>query len=259
MLKTIYEKQGIIKRKFKYDKCIHDDKQGWSTFTFEDEEQVRERWLYPILAEHIDQGKIFVDIGAACGSYCLPALAFGWKVLAFAPQADADCLIANLHMNNWFGDNIENRVGIVRGGLYDRSGYLNTQTLDFRAFHSSDFYSQTNLWKNKKNNVHEIEIPVIPFDEFIYSTTTFEYPVRGDYAFIKIDVEGAELEVLKGAKHMINTYKPHYILVENHEFKIHDIGDKVIEFMKQNCPDYTVKGPIEYHSISHTFFKNKSS
>jgi FkbM family methyltransferase len=242
-LKTIITNEGSIKRQFRYDACKHDDGSGWSIWTFEDEEDLRRRFLYPILAKQIDKNKLFVDVGGACGSYSLPALAFGWKVLAFCPQAEWECFQANLDLNH-FNDNA---VDIVKGGLYDKEGYLHTESLQFISAQLP--YS---ILEQRAPRIEDKEIPVFTMDWFIRYYT---FPHNGiDY--IKIDVEGAEVQVLKGMKHTIEVYKPKNILVENHEFKSKGISQKVIDVMSEH--PYTYEQPVQYHSISHTMFTLKT-
>lgn len=57
--------------------------------------------------------------------------------------------------------------------------------------------------------------------------------------FIKIDVEGGEIEVLKGTKDVIALYRPHMIIA-THEPEYHDY---VISFLKQNNYSFEVLNP----------------
>lgn len=238
-LKTIITNEGTIKRQFRYDTCKHDDGSGWSVWTFEDEEDLRRRFLYPNLAKQLDKNKLFVDVGAACGSYSLPALAFGWKVLAFSPEHDCECFQNNLTFNKF-----DNKIHIIKAGLYDKEGYIHTESLKFTpAQIPYEILEQRSPRKEDK------EIPVLTMDKFCTFDTNY---INNGIDFIKIDVEGAEVQVIKGMKHTIQVYKPKHILVENHEFKVKGIAQKVIDAMSEH--PYSHEQPVPYHSISHTLF-----
>ena len=81
-------------------------------------------------------------------------------------------------------------------------------------------------------NFHEIEIDKISLDDY-----KFKHPI----GFIKIDVEGHELEIIKGAEKLINLYKPNLLLeIEQRHTGLAPI--KIINQIKEkgyNC--YVVK------------------
>ena len=80
-----------------------------SAWTFEDEEQFRDRWWKP------STGETVLDIGAAFGSYALPALARGARVVCFSPAPfDTELLETNLGLN----PDLAARCLVVRDGLY---------------------------------------------------------------------------------------------------------------------------------------------
>ena len=210
--KTI--KVNNLEKKIKYTvtECIS------SELTFGDEEGTREIWFYP----EIRKGDVFVDIGAAYGSYSIPALVLGAHVIAFTPKEDEDqyqTIIDNLKLNC----SSEQNFCVYGHGLYDKTGYLRTLSQMFyetRAEAELDFHP---------NTPNDVVINVIPLDEFNIEKIDI----------MKLDVEGAELHILKGARKTIEKCLPRLILVENHTFKDKDIGDKVIEFIDSLQLGYT--------------------
>lgn len=86
---------------------------------------------------------------------------------------------------------------------------------------------------------HKIEVSGISLDDFISKHEAL--PPN----FIKIDVEGAELDVLKGAKNALQIYKP-IILLATHEVHLSGVKKKCIEFLKD----------LNYECISTNEFKD---
>ena len=68
---------------------------------------------------------------------------------------------------------------------------------------------------------------------------------------IKIDVECAELEVLKGGEKLLRKFKPD-VLIENHTFLDANIYDSCKNFMLSL--GYTEVLTMQYYSVSHSFY-----
>ncbi len=96
-------------------------------YSFEDEKDVREAFWNP------KEGELVLDVGACCGSYTLPALAHGARVIAWAPgklmegTRETDIMNANCRVNNWDAPQVE----LCKYGLYDQHGVLNVETQSF--------------------------------------------------------------------------------------------------------------------------------
>lgn len=208
-----------------------------SWFTFEDEEQVRNtKWL-------IEKGDCVFDVGACFGSYTLTALAAGAEhVVSWTPQAikgdslsDGDYLFASLKLNGW-----ESKCEICRFGLYDRDGWLNEVTQEFsesEISHAGDVLTDD-------------VIKVVSMDNWIAPKLDW-YQKHFKKFWLKIDVEGAEIEVLKGAMNTISVLKPS-VLVENHIDKRSTIEQEVRELMLGI--GYREVDTTKYHSISHSLY-----
>lgn len=170
-----------------------------------------------------------LDIGAAFGSYTIPALAQGARVVAFNPcQFDSELLDLNLGLN----PEMKKKCLHVRDGLYSKNGWFNPDT---GAFSESE---QAFPW-----------LKVRTLDSFLE-----ERPGIGTVTWLKMDVEGAELEVLKGAEKCIHMYKPK-LLIENHEFQFSGIGKQVKEHIEGLGLGYSCDGPHQHCAVSHSYFE----
>lgn len=194
-----------------------------SVAVFDDEEVTREKFYYPYLNR--DKTKWIFDIGAQFGSFTLSGLAAGYKVLAFSPETEVEGLKINLKVNRFTECFLESHTG-----LYDKDGYFDTIT---NTFHET--------------KEHERFFRVTSLDDYLMGTT-----FQGGVYYMKIDVEGAELPVLKGATGTIKDNKP-YLLVENHLMFNKAIEGEIISYIDSLGLGYKHE-TVPYHAISHTFF-----
>lgn len=195
-----------------------------SWWTFDDEQQFRDKWWNP------QTGQTVLDIGAAFGSYALPALARGARVVCFSPaELDTELLQKNLSLNPEF----ERRCLVVRDGLYSRDGWFDPDHCAFTPAQPE----HGPQW-----------LRVRSLDSFLDERPGIE---RVDW--MKLDVEGAELEVLKGAEKCLRMYRPR-ILVENHEQHVPGVADMVRDYLVGLGVGYVGDGPYQYGVVSHSFF-----
>jgi FkbM family methyltransferase len=138
----------------------------------------------------------FIDIGANTGIYCWVAADYyakhdkgNGKVIAFEPQPDC-ALILNktIYLNNW-----ESIASVKKIGLGAQPGTLKLQVCGTGSSVVPNFLEP---------GTPSIEIEIDTVDR----VTEKENIKKID--FIKIDVEGHELEVLKGAANGIEKDKP---------------------------------------------------
>ncbi len=191
--------------KHKENYMFHEfENDGSSVFTFEDEEAVRQMFYYP----HLKPGMVVLDVGCGFGSYTLPALARGCKVIAIDVPNDhcIEKIKGNVGLNNF-----DNSFSLIPMGVYSKTCIING-------------------------------IPYTKLDKLIKE--------KVDY--IKFDVEGAELEVLKGARRTIIKNKP-IMLVENHLFHDARLETKCVKFVNSLNLGYKWQS-APYHTISHTLF-----
>jgi FkbM family methyltransferase len=209
--------------------CDPDPKQHPTWWCFTDEKEVRERWW------KIGKDEIVLDCGAAFGSYTLPALAQGAAhVYAWSPEGMDVVLNKNLDANGW-----TSKCTVFKTGLWSKIGCLKCPEKTLPRL----FMNEVEAKKDPEQGA-----------TFMVSTLDFHIPPSLKHVdWIKLDVEGAEVEVLRGGKGVLNRWKPR-ILVENHLFKDPSIDKKVNGFLDSLNLGYVLIATIPYHGVSHSLY-----
>lgn len=193
--------------------ATHDD--------FADEQHVRDAWWHPTA----DQ--VVVDAGAGVGSYTLPALAAGARVWSFCPDdAPAALLAANVAANPDFAD----RWRLYRDGLYSREGWMALNEARTRYLFA-------------EGEPEEGGFRVRPLDSLSFFKLDW----------LKVDVEGAELEVLRGAERTIRRCLP-TIIVECHLFMDPGLQAAVEGHVLGLRLGYRAES-MPWHSVAHVYFR----
>lgn len=145
------------------------------------------------LHKFLTEDMVFVDVGANLGEYTLFAakrLTQG-KVLAFEPLPKMNSLLdENVSLNHF------KNVSILHYGLSDNNGILPIHEIESEHEGLSTFYPGDRKIKNR------IDVPLKSFDK------EFDYFEIARIDFVKMDIEGGELNALKGAKKSIDRFKP---------------------------------------------------
>jgi len=141
--------------------------------------------------------EVFVDVGAHVGYYTVRMAKKCRKAIAFEPNPrNREILLKNIELNN-----IHNVV------VYQ--------------YAAGESRYKAKLWLASAGSTllegyvtgESIEVDVVPLDEIL------------EYAdVVKIDVEGYEWNVIRGAKNLIEKYKP-ALIVEHHDFRHYRIRD----------------------------------
>ncbi len=155
--------------------------------------------------KHIKDYNVFIDIGANIGTYSILLVDKGLTGYAFEPViSNYDALVKNIKLNN-----IENKVTtfpFALGAEKRKAGFtfdpINTGASHLTA--NDDFLERV-------NNPEFVDIDIVPFDE-ISSNLNIK---TDDKVFIKIDVEGMEPHVLKGASKFLKKHPNILIVLES--------------------------------------------
>jgi FkbM family methyltransferase len=153
------------------------------------------------VCEHLHAGDVFYDVGANVGFFTVIAARrvgpFG-RVAAFEPvPATVEALLRNLQLNGF--DNVT---------VVPKAAAASSALAQFEVGETS---TQSRLRTDGRGDLSQrvIEVETIPIDELVE---------RGDLeppSLVKIDVEGAELEAVRGMRRTIQRYRP-VILCEMH-------------------------------------------
>lgn len=201
-----------------------------SVWSFHDEQVVRDRHWHP------KRGEVVFDVGAAFGSYTLPALAAGARVVAFEPaDFNYELLKTNLRLN----PELERRCLVVRDGLHSDDGWFdpdNSRFVNDSAMRGLTV-SEGDQW-----------IRVRTLDSFMLARPGIE---RVDW--IKMDIEGAELDALQGGWHCINEFKPK-LLIECHNQHDPELQTKVVNHVLGLGLGYSVDAH-PHGVVSHAYFE----
>ncbi len=128
----------------------------------------------------------FIDVGANVGYYTVAAALSGMEVLAFEPiSSTASVLERNISLSG-----VSHKVKVIRAAAWSEDTHLTLNVNPYllgQATARSDLSG--NSWKEEK-------VKATTLDRF---SSELPSPL-----IIKIDVEGSEVEVLRGAKETLN-------------------------------------------------------
>lgn len=152
---------------------------------FEDEALLRDAHWWP------SSGEVALDAGAAIGSYTIPALMRGARVVAVDPDTEATCVLDRIAaLNSLVSYEVRNCA------LFDGPGYPPEMRIALETSAYPWLIPAPDVeWRTLDQLVAECEL------------------TRLDW--IKIDVEGAELGVLRGGQESLARFHPR-LLIEDH-------------------------------------------
>jgi len=152
-----------------------------------------------IMEQKISKGEIVVDVGANIGIHTLnmaKIVGKTGKVFAFEPEVtNFEILKKNIKLNNYTNIFVENKAVGEKNGIVTlyRSNHPGMHKIENKPLHSKD----------------ELNVNIISLDNFFN-----ENHMQNKIDFVKIDVEGFELNVLKGMKNILKHNKNIKILFE---------------------------------------------
>lgn len=159
-----------------------------------------EDWIMHYSPEHqVQPGDVVVDVGAHVGTFDDDALRHGAsKVILIEPDpVNVECI-----RRNFPKEIAEGKVIIIAEGAWSSDG-----TLDFAEGVAN---SGTGSIAIKETGAKTIKVRVRKIDDM------FRELKIGKVDFIKMDIEGAEREALKGAAETLKAYKPKLMLDSYH-------------------------------------------
>ena len=138
----------------------------------------------------------FIDIGANCGFYSFQFAMQNLEVLAFEPNSEA-----LLKMNNTINknQNLKDRIKIFPYGLSNINSKMNMRSMVKYGYIQTGGSGIT-VDKVSQNNTYKVYE-----GEFKIGDQVLNF--KRDNLAIKIDVEGHELNVLKGIQNLLNSNK----------------------------------------------------
>lgn len=164
---------------------------------------------------YLQPGDVAIDIGANFGLHTIYAAHLVGKqglIYAFEPVPENLRLLKhNLYLNN-----LVERVHVEPVAVSNSSN----PTLEM-ALPGEGLAVTATLHKKSPNN-NSIEVRNVRLDDFQLADSR---PIK----LIKIDVEGAEMEVLRGAENFLQKHRP-VLLIEVHAYALPDFGTSSAEF-----------------------------
>lgn len=152
-----------------------------------------------LLAQHLREGMTFYDVGGGMGFYSLVAARLGAQVIVFEPATSNSDLIARHAERN----GLENRIRIIHSAVFSYSGMISLQCNNRETGHG--------------NYCVESVGPTTTDLPRVACTTLDDFQkLNPKPDCVKLDVEGAESEVLKGAQTLFRTARP-LLICEIHD------------------------------------------
>ena len=165
---------------------------------------------FAIIRQHLQPTDIACDIGANKGSfiYWLSSWCRNGRVIAFEPQPELarrlETVCRMIKLDN---------VKVEAKAAYSRSG---TQDLFVPRGHQPG--ASLNRTAAAGENFETLSVPLVSLDEY--------FGEQEKVGLLKIDAEGAEFEILKGAERILRQHAPLLVFeCENRHLTHGDVGD----------------------------------
>ena len=182
----------------------------------------------------IPTGKIIFDVGTFIGSSCLvfsKLVGKRGKVIGFEPNPyNLERIEKSLSLNS----NLAKNIKIYPIALSDKEGEM-LMTLSSEIDNGYSSTSRLNKSHPKLNNKNlpsgfkEVMVDVMTLDEFVR-----RYEIIPD--ILKLDIEGAEYDLLVGGEQTIRDYRPDFYIEMHSEF----CSLKCADFLKSLGYEFTV-------------------
>jgi FkbM family methyltransferase len=194
--------------------------------------------LVPLARRYIAPGKDVIDVGANVGFFSVLAAQLvggGKNVLAVEPDPSAQALLReNLRINE-----CEKNVLVFEGAATDTPGHFTLNVVRGKPEYSSLGELAFSRYGFSPADMTSTEITGAPLDQLVKQFSL-------NPGFIKIDAEGAELKVLKGALVTLREHRPVILseLCEELLLKSGATSTEVVELLKAS--GYSVRNPGDW-------------
>ena len=184
-----------------------------------------ETGIQAILRDYLKPGMVFYDLGSNIGFFSLLAARIvgpAGKVIAFEAEPRLESELAENRKKNG-ADNVR----IIQSAVWSHSGFVD--------FDSADKCISPDLGIGKvvsNPTTTTISVPSICLDDFVRT----ERPPD----FIKCDVEGAEVEVFRGARKVLTEYRP-FVECEIHSDENGELLRSALRHMKYDVRWYSAR------------------
>jgi FkbM family methyltransferase len=172
--------------------------------------------LVKAFIEAVKSSTVVYDLGAHIGYYTLIASKYikkGGKVYAFEPfPKNFEKLEIHKKLN------LLGNVTIINAAVANNDGVISFSNNSNDS--ANTYVADSFMFKNFEH----IQVNAVTLDSFIESSQSSQPDL------IKMDVEGAELDVLKGATGILEKYHPK-IFLSTHNCQNHGIHKKCIDFL----------------------------
>jgi FkbM family methyltransferase len=181
-------------------------------------------WAPVYAIEHlVKEGDVVLDIGASQGEYTLWAAkkcGKNGRVIAIEPLTK---MFAQLKENIAINPDLSDSVILVNTGLSDKVGKMPIYGYSGEGSKDGLHEGMPTLFRTASRNQLIEEINLVLLDDVIKDLEVKKVD------FIKIDVEGAELQILKGGIKILKEFKP-ILLIEASEETFNAAGYSQVEF-----------------------------
>ena len=160
-------------------------------------ERETRRWLTTTFASSEGRG-VFLDVGAHCGTYAIRYERFFASIVAFEPStANAEALRHNVALNG-----LQSKIVTMSAAVAESPGVS-----DLFLGATEDRHSLLSSTPSQPS----VQVQVTTLDRVLADRRVDSGEVR----LVKVDVEGAEIEVLRGATHLLSHGSPAWIIEVN--------------------------------------------
>ncbi len=182
----------------------------------------REPAFAPIFEQEVETSESVFDIGANLGYYALMAARHGCRVFAIEPDPRNVELLDRAVERNGYGDLID----VHPMAISDKFGPLD--------FHLADATNLSSMQKTQ-HATEKIKVPAMSLSMF-HSRLRAKKQVGFGHTFIRMDIEGHEVEALKGMYSLFRHPFPCKIFMEVHpqfyseEHSLEAVLKKILSF-----------------------------